>query len=213
MKERPILFSAPMVRAIIAGTKTQTRRIVKPQPDFDPYHHLHIDKLGPCKYGEPGDRLWVRETFRLGVSLDNDCPTWSASSCVSVSGKLVGPIKYEADGATLNDDVLGDFGGAWGKTRVSIHMPRWASRISLLNKIIRVERLQDITESDAKAEGVEPFFSTHPSIGRDQRMTSGELISDCEYRASYACLWDSINDSGSWDKNPWVWVIDYGVMK
>jgi hypothetical protein len=202
-----------MVRAILAGTKTQTRRIVNPQPDFDPWHHMNIDKLGPCKYGQSGDQLWVRETFRLGASLDNDSPIWSASSCVSVSGKLVGPIKYEADGATLNEDVLDDHGGAWGKTRVSIHMPRWASRINLLIKSIRVERLQDISEEDAKAEGVEPFFSTHPSIGRDQRMTSGELASDCEYRASYACLWDKINGADAWDKNPWVWVVEFEVIQ
>lgn len=206
MKERPILFSAPIVRAILDGKKTQTRRIVKPQPDFDPWHHAHIDKLWPCPYGQPGDQLWVRETFRLGANLDNDCPTWSASSCVSVGGRLVGPIKYEADGAmlnedVLNEDVLNDFGGAWGKTRVSIHMPRWASRINLLIKSIRVERLNEISEEDAKAEGVDGT-----AIGEYG-------TSNSEYILSFGALWESIHGDNSWQQNPWVWVVEFEVMK
>ena len=117
MKERPILFSAPMVRAILAGTKTQTRRVVKLKPDYMETFLRLPNKVACCPYGQPGGRLWVRETFE-------DCES-ALHSCVL----------YRADGGTP--------GTKWTP---SIHMPRWASRITLEITGVRVERLQDISE-------------------------------------------------------------------
>lgn len=235
MKERPILFSAPMVRAILDGKKTQTRRVVKGMPEckcsselkhtpkhvapyFDSYCGEKKTEANPrgmstvwnwwsrddrpdplseikCPYGQPGDRLWVREAF------------------THITGNGIG-VHYRADGEPKDRDgsILSTEPGML-RWRPSIHMPRLSSRINLLIKSIRVERLNDISEDDAKAEGVEPFFSTHQSIGRDQTMTTGERISDCEHRASFACLWDDIHGDNSWQQNPWVWVVEFEVMK
>lgn len=167
MKERPILFSGSMVRAILDGKKTQTRRIIKPppyaewMPEVGVYHPTIFDRHGeafpgdpvfgaadevdgrPCPYGQPGDRLWVRETFA-------DEPPGLLSD--GLSGRVV----YRAD---YNE---ADYNEEWhsapdrvDKWTPSIHMPRWASRISLHIKEIRVERLQDISEEDALAEGLQ----------------------------------------------------------
>jgi hypothetical protein len=149
-KERPILFSAPMVRAILDGTKTQTRRIMK---------------TAECKYGKSGDRLWVRETWQ------------------EVSWPPTGPrFVYKADGDASPD-----------RWRPSIHMPRWASRITLEVESVRVERLQECSEADAKAEGCSP-------LGDDTSQA---------YRLGYMHLWGQINGPGSWEANPWVWVITF----
>lgn len=198
--ERPILFSAPMVRAILDGRKTQTRRAVKGNPinmvrlmhktqamdgydeptgefGFCPSPRV-ISKHVRCPYGQAGDTLWVRETwsapYRYSDMKPRDCG---------------GPCWYWADG----DPSEGD----WTKPTVSIHMPRWASRISLRVTGVRCERLQDIGEEDAKAEGTqEP--SLVPYIGA------------CwSERDAFARLWESINGNGSWAKNPWVWVISF----
>lgn len=193
MAERPILFSGPMVRAILSGTKTQTRRVLKPQPYFDNRGLLwwewsrsagsaSIDPVGQpsdewlkhCPYGAPGDVLWVREQFSYehGCGKDAiDCPCW-----------------YWADG---NPDY-----GDWTRPKPSIHMPRWASRLSLRIKAVRVERLQEITELDAIAEGVTDW-----------------MIGPTSARQDYRKLWESINGAGSWAANPFVWVIEFEVMK
>lgn len=233
MKERPILFSAPMVRAILDGKKTQTRRVcknhvrsngtwVKHMGNFDcenyflPPDALLMDyrKGGfelttssvegwsdACKFGQPGDQLWVREAWRCFGGREYEYQQEKSS------------IIYRCDVNPL-DDVA-----EW---LPSISMPRWASRINLLIKSIRVERLQDISEADAKAEGVEPFFTQHQSIAHDQRLTSGELASDGEHRASFAVLWDEINGKcrvgdlfsrHTWQENPWVWVVEFEVVK
>jgi hypothetical protein len=160
MKARPILFSAPMVRALRAGTKTQTRRIVKGIPaDWD-----LLEVLTPCPYGEPADLLWVRE------------------SCAANPVSGVPPIVYRAD-RTAN--VTG--GIRWTP---SIHMPRWGSRLTLRITDVRVERLQSISISDARAEGME---------GEDPV-------------ASYRLLWEVINAPGSWTVNPFVWAISFDVI-
>lgn len=191
MKERPILFSAPMVRAILEGKKTQTQRALRIQPiDVLP---IKEDKAGVewvglmqrepepkgtvfrCKYGQPGDRLWVRETF----------------SAMGDKTQHAAPIFYRAD---RPDDT-----GGWTP---SIHMPRWASRINLEITSIRVERLQDISQADAIAEGAPP---SHPSI---DRVSSEYGYADFS-RSWYAQLWDSINGVGSWDANPWVWCVSF----
>ena len=188
MKERGMLFNGAMVRALLDGRKTQTRRIAKVTPDqcedigiFDAEHS--------CPYGQPGDRIWVRETWRTDASLDNRAPR-------DFSGW---PVKYEADGEVLGHGSF--FGSPDGKTRVNMHMPRWASRILLEIVSVRVERLQDISESDARSEGI---------TINDQHKTgycTGEYLPP-SVRA-YRDLWESIGGAGSWDINPWVWCINF----
>ena len=218
MKERPILFSAPMIRAILAGTKTQTRRLIKPVGNdegfvlqdygdgFWPYRSedgesgFYRDRDGydteeriKCPHGQPGDRLWVRESFSGPYCMEAQdgmaaAPpsTWAHES----------RIWYWADG----DPTHGD----WTRPRPSIHMPRWASRITLEVTAVKVERLQDISETDAIAEGIEKtpngFWSLY-----------GQADADGTYspRASYRALWESINGPRSWDANPWVWCVSF----
>lgn len=234
MKERPILFSAPMVRAIRAGKKTQTRRIAvipaqptprplkheakRPGPYFDAYCSERKsdenrrgmsdrwcwwtadDRPDPtteirCPYGAPGDRLWVRETW---------CP-------IDDDGRYIERIPDEPHHARYRADLTSkDLAFAAGPWRPSIHMPRWASRITLEVTEVRVPHLQDINEDDARAEGVDPFFTQFSELGHDQRMTSGERVRDAEHRASFAVLWDEINrDRALWISNPRVWAITF----
>jgi hypothetical protein len=201
-----------MVQAILAGSKTQTRRICKNHIygngiSFDKGSGdllCHNDYLPPsamlmdvrrggvsyttsdlegwtseCPYGQPGDRLWVKETGWQPrepslKELREGADTWPKYS-------------YDADGI---DDYDREQFKEWGwKRRPSIFMPRWASRITLELMNVRVERLQDISEADAKAEGVEPY-------------------GDC-YCVPYRRLWESINGSDSWKANPWVWVVEF----
>ena len=191
MKERPILFSAPMVRAILAGTKTQTRRVVKDR------HIGQIDtsKLPgpagwsrPMPYGKPGYRLWVRETWQShhnqnGERLDG-LDDWK---------KHPRECFYRAD---ESDPSTRPMSGRW---RPSIHMPRWASRITLEVTGVRVERLQEISEADAIAEGV----NVHPDHHGKPRTSIYSPVQ------AYRDLWESINGPGSWDLNPWVWVVEF----
>lgn len=211
-RERPILFSAPMVRALLAGTKTQTRRIVPstgtiswwgfpcdgdtthPHPDRrceaprDGAHHYH-DANGfnwgdlDCPYGKPGDRLWVRETFASFRDQKRAKPT-DASIVVFTDGRSI-----ERDGRiTRAPEAFAPNAISW---RPSIHLPRWASRILLEVTDVRVERLQSISREDALAEGVNPQSIVHP---RDQ----------------YLDLWDSLNgDRAHSSTNPWVWVVSF----
>lgn len=177
MKERPILFSAPMVRAILDDRKTQTRRIIKGSTEHKgPYNpaYLEIHKSSDgwkqiCPYGKPGDKLWVRETF----------------------GYVDKEVKYRAD--THNDMLPPDW-------KPSIHMPRNASRINLLIKNIRIERLQNISEKDCFSEGIEK-----PSQFDEYRaqLHNYKFIA----KAAFESLWKSVNGKESWDLNPWVWVI------
>lgn len=189
MKERPILFSGPMVRAILEGRKTQTRRVVKPQPDYVcqlekmPFTGQHWDKRIKCHYGQPGDRLWVRETWAKPFDVPD--------------AKLQGRLTYRSDfrespvlGTVRSDGAMADR----VKWKPSIHMPRWASRITLEITGVRVERLQDISEQDAIAEGVQ--HSLHLQGGRFAR-------------ENFAHLWWTINGDDSWEQNPWVWVVEF----
>lgn len=245
MKERPILFSASMVRAILDGKKTQTRRVVKSsrannaelwrrfgdepllweslvKGENGAYEH---DWFTKCPYGTVGDQLWLRESWRIGAWNKDEsklCIDYCDGPRLEWIKIKEGFVKYweqSTHDAHKSEHKETGNGFKWKpgespcRWRPSIHMPRWASRINLLIKSIRVERLNEISEDDAKAEGVEPFFSTHQSIGRDQTMTTGERISDCEHRASFACLWDDIHGDNSWQQNPWVWVVEFEVMK
>ncbi|WP_336695670.1 hypothetical protein [Delftia acidovorans] len=194
MKERPILFSGSMVRALLAGTKTQTRRVAKPvrHPDLgnvyapgalvlehEPQHV--IDRC--CPYGRPGDRLWVREAFMHEPA--DFC--WEAS--VSVPCRPAETV-YRADFPNSQP------GEGW---KPSIHMPRNLSRILLEITSVHVERLQDINEMDAAAEGVAtwaPGALSPDSLNADP--------SD-----QFRWLWSSINGPDSWAQNPWVWVVEF----
>ncbi|OXT86557.1 hypothetical protein [Pseudomonas aeruginosa] len=200
MKERPILFNDQMVRAILEGRKTVTRRVVSPQPDFlgsmvDPNTPFKTLDAGlhariTCPYGEPGDRLWVRETWMdlRGTGVEHR-PTPDS------------PLQRYAYGAdsppgSVSDEARKDFGLKW---RPSIHMPRTACRILLEVTAVRVERLHAITRSDIRAEGLQ---------------CPPELCSDDvspNYRDWYPAAWRELWEStgGDWDANPWVWVIEF----
>lgn len=199
MKERPILFSGDMVRALMDGRKTQTRRVVKlPRKDgVGDNRYVFTDSEGKdrfidCPYGEPGDRLWVRETWA-----DVDYESREDGMVCTRTATI-----YRADGVGL-----GEFGPDEIKWRPSIFMPRLASRITLEITGVRVQRLQDISEEDAIAEG----------IHYDEAMKGyqvGDGMSGIFYhgrnpRISYRDLWDSINGELSWELNPWVWVVEF----
>lgn len=201
MKERPILFSAPMVLAILEGRKTQTRRVVKKLPKrFSllgwkmPTGLFPISWLTECPYGQIGDRLWVREEhYRFGH--------WEEVSGVKTkTGKQ--KLAFVPDSSEVLFDAPSEFRKArqrqdpltpaWHK-RLARFMPRAASRITLEITDVRVERLQDITDADALAEGVD---QTNTSIGG--------------YATErFKRLWESINGPDSWDANPWVWAIGF----
>ncbi len=201
VKERPILFSGEMVRAILAGNKTQTRRVVKPQPKSLCVGHcpatkpcfthdgLHCMPSEYCPYGRVGDRLWVRETWKVGLVGDATVLDFAAGGY----DLLDYPVSF---GAFEQYESKG-----W---RPSIHMPRWASRITLEITGVRVERLQDITWADIRYEGVECPLHDFPG---------GLCVGECrELRQAFRNLWDSINGKSpgkTWDDNPWVWVIEF----
>lgn len=203
VKERPILFSGPMVRAILAGQKTQTRRIVKPQPtkrfvikaddgNFYDADGVNSGVLIKCPF-EPGMQLWIKETWRLPAYFDPCSPTSVANRPKEVP---VSPIKYEADRAVIHEDNLRHFDMNWGKTRVSIHMPRWANRITLEVTNVRIERLKQITPSQIQLEGFEI----------DNRSVADGGVALLE---QFARLWESLNGKNSWELNPWVWVVEF----
>lgn len=209
--ERPILFSGPMVRAILEGRKTQTRRVVKPtqsEPKVAPlrmepwvidgeqqeddngapaWAGFHPEYPGEakwftCPYGQPGERLWVRETWQ------------ESKRIVDLPATLV---HYSADDVEVwKDGIVLPF--SWAnqtKKRPSIFMPRWASRITLEITGVRVERVQDISEADAQAEGVQDYMpqSNHGAY------------------ETFAMLWSHINEKRGygWTVNPWVWVVEF----
>ena len=172
MKSRPILFSASMIRALLAGTKTQTRRTVKGSAMMDSNGFMPLaPDLAKCPYGQPGDTLWCRETFLP---------------------KSSGTI-YRADYSELEAAGLGGLYGGW---KPSIHIPRALSRITLEIVSVRVERLNDISEEDAKAEGVMLPARTC-------------TMYDGIWRDGYQELWEKINGPGSWVLNPWIWVVGF----
>ncbi len=192
MKERPILFSAPMVRAILDGSKTQTRRIIKPQPFARPEKRddeylwdvfAGDEQSGTiaCPFGQPGDNLWIRETWAINPNFGQDDRE----------------VVFRATSQSAS--------GWW---KPSIHMPRWASRITLEITGVRVDRLQDISEADAISEGV------HAGNGEFEGCYwIGKAISGTTAKECYARLWDQINGAGSWDVNPWVWVIEFKEVR
>lgn len=196
MKERPILFSSEMVKAILDGRKTQTRRVIKPQPNFIRWNSIVLHKYAgwtdehgtpfPCPYGQPGDELWVRETWwKIPTPSKRD---W-------LNGADTWPeIAYPAD-----DDHPSYYGWGWRK-KPSIHMKREHSRIQLRVKDVRVERVQGISREDLLAEGIDDGCGNR----------CGEIAAQ-----NWKSLWDSINASRgyNYDSNPWVWVICFERIK
>lgn len=238
MRERPILFSGAMVRAIIDGRKTQTRRVIKAKrgwpidfvgggpvggPDWndpncwgfeDPnttiWWLLNSDGDGsqqiPSPYGQPGDRLWVREAWRVGRPHDKTPPREILPNALEKDKGVT--VLYEAGGwrsvgpagreepVYAADAPMPDWAG---KRRPPMFMPRWACRLELEITGVRVERLNDCSAKDAIAEGAEP-------------LPPCQLISQIcpeDYVAGYRKLWDGINGTGAWDANPWVWVVEF----
>ncbi len=200
--ERPILFSGPMVRAILASTKSQTRRAFSPRMEKlmraaaamgEVSHFLDEGSMQPndldyvrsfCPYGQPGDRLWVRETW---------CRQWDDER------GFLDECWYRAS----DPDVVSVDAMEKSPWKPSIHMPRWASRITLVIKAVRIERLQDISDQDAAAEGVATW-------------ASGALSPDslnADPSDQFRWLWCSINGPDSWDANPWVWVVEFERAK
>ena len=205
VRERPILFSGPMVRAILEGRKTVTRRVVNithrtpglaaallPPVGIAPRPRVAAEL---CPYGQPGDRLWVRETFAcnfgrvVAYRADGECGAWIGDGAGGQYWLRHGGI-IEVPGSKGPSFGLGKYGGRW---RPSIHMPRWASRITLEITDVRVERLQEITEEEARAEGrtLQDFGAGGPGY--------------------FPHTWDELNASRGygWDTNPWVWVVAF----
>ena len=224
IRERPILFSAPMVRAILEGRKTVTRREVKKQAaldclaaGFEPSFLALPGNSDLCPYGKPGDRLWVRETWGvISNDFDDDgnmvdwVPDRYATPIREMPfgrGYYSGHVIYRADGEAAwagDDDGGGDDSSAW---KPSIHMPRAASRVLLEITEVRVERLQDINEEQAGAEGVR-LYADHAELG-DWYHVDGIETYSADPRRSFELLWSSINGAQSWNANPWVWVVEY----
>jgi hypothetical protein len=202
VKERPILFSGPMVRAILGGSKTQTRRPVMPQPSFNDvirpegeiWKGLLANVHCRCPFGQPGDRLWVRETawyddcFGGRAFFENGDVVQKGEGIISKAPHPCSREMFEACGLQ--------------KCRPSIHMPRWASRLTLEVTAVRVERISEISERDAQAEGV-AFPAPYSGIGGKTHPTCID---------AFRVLWDEINGRRTgytWADNPWVWAIKF----
>lgn len=210
MTERPILFNGAMVRALLDGRKTQTRRIVKPQFPIDAvptemcavtsegwqtsgHSGFWCDDCDPndearvrCEFGVPGDRLWVRETF------------------CRIDGQTQPSIETDYRATYTHGARLGDSLGIKKKWTPSIFMPRHASRITLEITNVRVERLQAINEIDAINEGIEKTESGYWSL-----YGQAEVDGTYSARTSFRALWESINSPDAWNDNPWVWVVEF----
>lgn len=219
---RPILFSAPMVRALLSGTKTQTRRLVK-EPVFMQNCVAHVAagvhgaRPWKCPYGIPGDLLWVRESYYLTDDGYNDIAIFSADD--GEAERHLNKVRSIAARYKRSADWM----KRHTKHRPGIHMPRWASRLTLEITGVRVERLQDISESDAQAEGIS---EVHQSWLENSQRTNDwcrrsrliqkqrGIIRDCaDDVGAYSLLWDHINGAGSWDQNPWIVALTFKVHK
>lgn len=248
MTDRPILFSAPMVRALLAGTKTQTRRIARlPEPSAPILDFVKVgtetatgrsvyemkDKRGAAAtiragkhcldyhFTPPiavGDRLWVRENFQPDPPANHDA--WDDHTCSFVEWSGCGSKISDVPPALMNsgecvfaaDEKWNGFCISW---RPSIHMPRWASRLTLIVSDVRVERLQAISEADALSEGVE-IASQSSHLARVNYYKNYDpnsfFRSTASAQESFRSLWDSINGAGAWGENPWVVAYTFEVI-
>ncbi|MBN9033049.1 MAG: hypothetical protein BGO05_05195 [Rhizobiales bacterium 63-7] len=202
MADLPILFSAPMVRAVIAGNKKQTRRIVKPQPTASGTVKLGDENVDAAEWQiregrfvkvNVGDRFWVRETLKAD-KMENIL-TGERDTNATVA-------YYAADDAEVLEKNGFNVAWGWGRPLVpSIHMPRVVSRITLIVEGVKVERLQDISEADAIAEGIQRWNKLIPygvEVGEDA-VAGGRTAAQ-----AYRTLWNHINGPEAWDANPWV---------
>ncbi|HII0027844.1 TPA: hypothetical protein ACYX6F_001178 [Klebsiella pneumoniae] len=232
MKERGMIFNSEMVRAILDGRKTQTRRIMEPQPANDiercifpnpevigwksSRRHKHGSTTAHfCHYGKPGDRIWVRETWGVvshsfsddGLMIDwvPDRPATAIHEMPFGNGYYSGYAIYAADGDFTwgDDDGYEDGRSCW---KPSIHMPRAASRIVLEITDVRVEQLNAISEKDATAEGVPPAGSLLPDYPGTFLTPKGDFATA---KVAFQRLWESIYGEESWKANGWVWVIEF----
>lgn len=196
MKERPILFSTPMVKAILEGKKTVTRRVIATQPDNECYFQMRLEggiltidynqgDENPTVKFPYGDIMWVRETWNKYVTSD----------CV---GGVTTRYRYKADD---KDECY-----QW---KPSIHMPKEACRLKLKIVSIRVERLHDITEEDAKRECAKFWVHGHGSVTESEIAADPGYLNFGDYKTGFQMLWISINGQDSWDSNPWVWRIEF----
>jgi len=203
----PIIFQAESVRAILDGRKTQTRRIIRSNRHPVPPDHVSGETLGPaggrwwcdpggwirCPYGDPGGLLWLREAWAPHPLATQDPPE---------------RVLYRADGANHGIDGRGPVNldcPDWTpyRWRSPIFMPRWASRLTLRITDVRVQRVQEISEADARAEGCHA----------QEWCTDPASIDRTSARGDYASLWDSINGKRApWDFNPWVWALTFEVV-
>ena len=213
MKEHPLLMNGPLVRATLEGRKTQTRRPIKPQPDddivdveYDAIADLWLgntqedNDLGytsswaaRCPLGKAGDRLWVRETFQAWRKVGHESDEWEPIC-----------VKAASFGDTIEYRATSKSTGPWTP---SIHMPRWACRLVLPLVSVRVERVQDITEEDAKAEGVEPVLMR--GIGSYPEWMRPTMREVGGHQKAFELLWKQIYGDALWDANPWVWVAEW----
>jgi hypothetical protein len=212
MTIRPILFSAPMVRALVTGTKVQTRRILKPQPDYSDAQtkashcggtKWQLGALANMGVGDywtvpwaVGDRLWVREAWRTESGAYDDLKGSDMDADY--------PVIYEADSDwKLNKSV--------GRYRHARFMPRWASRLTLTVTDVRLQRLQDISEKDAWAEGLDEcdglFDDQIRQLAHKHKLMCEDGV------CTFAALWESINRTGSWALNPWIVALTFTVAK
>ena len=234
MAERPILYSTPMIRALLAGRKTVTRRLLKPQPApnsphdggtkwvFDAHKGLHIpcgtvghltvaEKMGlRCPYGQPEDRLWCKETWRVS-SEGNHCPSNEKSLYVEYRAGAVAGFGQQRSKFRVEEDA-GLAARAWGKGRSyswrpSIHMPRWASRLTLEVVSVRVERLHDITEEDARLEGMQRYQGPLRWV-RWLDVLTGEPIHNSARDAFAAYFVTLPGGAEAWERNDWVWRVE-----
>jgi hypothetical protein len=249
MTEHGMLFSAPMVRALLEGSKTQTRRPMKPQPFADVIFDDTTGEWGQfwwsadfkgdptvenwkdlkCPYGQIGDRIWVRETWRFGAWRDDGRFAIDYASSPEItntpwvrnnnddSGDEADLWLERIDSELTSKGVLSDENGIYHwepgqsplKWHPSIHMPRWASRITLEITDVRVQRLQEISAEDCISEGLIPF--TKGAVPA-WRAADGEHCNYIRPRDAYRDLWKSTYGPGSWDANPWLWAISFKVL-
>ncbi|MBS7697835.1 MULTISPECIES: hypothetical protein [unclassified Chelatococcus] len=220
MADRPILFSGPMVRALLEGRKTQTRRIIKPQPpegaryagihyaSDEPDSHFFNTPIGPFKVRQrinEGDRLYVRESWNWTFIKDlapGETLGRTVDECCAANGGFACPVGDGIVYAATNAHEHPEFGKA--RWKPSIHMPRWASRLTLVATDVRVQRLQDISEEDAIAEGIFERSAIGDDPMHDTWTWRREGWRYPTPRMAYAALWTEINGPGSWEANPWV---------
>ena len=204
MSDKPILFSGPMIRAILEGRKTQTRRIMKVQPDKiwedgSPWWNIGGLRLPKCPYGQTGGAIWVRETWAM---------CFRATDLAKIYYRASERKSHTEFHEMIPVEKCGNIQPSWPRWKPSIHMPRSFSRITLEVKDISVERLHDLKGWDCAAEGI---MLDHWKMEEYPMHDMGVEAENRILRRRFKDLWESINGPESWNKNPWVWVVEFDV--